>query len=107
MGPAPGITCLQSSLEEDTVAQRIEQSIGLQDIKDGKITAGLGLDVPLQEWLQVDAAARLMLGEKIPPSEGDVRLRFLAKKDITFDPSRGNSGYPEFAERFTKLWAGK
>jgi ribose transport system substrate-binding protein len=81
--------------------------VNLQDIKDGKLTAGLGLDVPVQQWTQVDAAARLILGEKIPPTEGNIPLEFLTKKQITFDPSKGWTGYPDFAKRFVKLWAGK
>jgi ribose transport system substrate-binding protein len=79
----------------------------LQDIKDGKITAGLGLDLPVQEWTQVDATARLLLGDRIPAAESAVDLQFLGKKDITFDPSKGWTGYPTFAKRFAKLWSGK
>lgn len=79
----------------------------LQDIKDGKLTAGLGLDVPVQQWTQLDAAARLILGDRIPPTEGNIPLEFLTKKQITFDPSRGWTGYPTYAQRFAKLWAGR
>lgn len=77
----------------------------LQDIKTGGLTAGLGLDLPVQEWTQVDASARLVLGETPPPSEAHIPLQFLGKSDITFNPSKGWTGYPDFAQRFAKLWS--
>ncbi len=39
----------------------------LQDIKNGGLTAGLGLDLPVQEWVQVDLAARLIAHQTIAP----------------------------------------
>jgi ribose transport system substrate-binding protein len=77
----------------------------LQDIKTGGLTAGLALDLPVQEWTQTDASARLVLGEAPPPSEAHIPLQFLGKSDITFDPSKGWTGYPDFAQRFAKLWS--
>jgi ribose transport system substrate-binding protein len=80
----------------------------LQDIKTGGLTAGLGLDLPVQQWTQVDATARLVLGEKLPSTESNVDLEFLGQKQITFNPANGWTGYPNFARRFAKLWlAGK
>lgn len=78
----------------------------LQDIKTGGLTAGLAIDVPVMEWTQVDGTARLILGEPLPAAEkvGDVPLEFLTRRDITFDPSKGWTGYPDFAQRFAKLW---
>jgi ribose transport system substrate-binding protein len=76
----------------------------LQDIKTGGLTAGLGLDLPVQEWTQVDAAARLVLGKPIPAAEAHVPLEFLSQKDITFNPAKGWTGYPNFASMFVKLW---
>ncbi|MDQ2744505.1 MAG: substrate-binding domain-containing protein [Chloroflexota bacterium] len=78
----------------------------LQDIKTGGLTEGLGLDLPVQQWTQVDATARLLLGEPLLPTEktGEVPLQFLGQKDITFDPSKGWTGYPNFAQMFAKLW---
>ena len=45
-------------------------------------------------------------GQKLtgPEAEGSGVVQFLTKKDITFDPAKGWSGYPDFAERFAKLW---
>lgn len=79
----------------------------LQDIKDGKLTAGLGVDFVVSCWVAVDAAARLILGQPVTPEEqaGEVPRQFLEQKDITFDPSRGWTGYPDFPQRFGKLWA--
>jgi ribose transport system substrate-binding protein len=78
----------------------------LADIKSGAISAGLGLDLPVMAWTQVDALARLILhapltaGEKatIPP------MQFLTAADLTGDVSQGWTGYPDFAAWFAKLW---
>ncbi|MDQ2852325.1 MAG: substrate-binding domain-containing protein [Actinomycetota bacterium] len=78
----------------------------LQDIKDGGLTAGLAIDFPVSIWTAVDTAARLVLGDQ--PSKGaqsgQVPEQFLSQKDITFDPSKGWTGYPDFVQRFLKLW---
>jgi ribose transport system substrate-binding protein len=80
--------------------------VNLQDIKDGKLTAGLAVDFPLSAWTAVDVAARLILGEPLTTGEqaGEVPRQLLEQKDITFDPSRGWTGYPDFPQRFAKLW---
>jgi len=33
--------------------------------------------------------------------------QFLTAGDITFDPSRGWTGYPDFAERYAQIWGVK
>lgn len=78
----------------------------LEDIKNGKITTGLGIDFVTSVWAGVDVGARLIEGGQPTASEqaGDVPLRFLAQKDITFDTTRGWNGYPDFAKRFAALW---
>jgi ribose transport system substrate-binding protein len=76
----------------------------LQDIKNGGLTAGLATSLPVYAWSMVDAGARLVLGQKPAPSEHLAPLQFLEKGDITFDPSKGWAGYPDFAQRFAKLW---
>ncbi len=78
----------------------------LQDIKTGGLTAGLAIDVPVMEWTQVDGTARLILRKPVLATEkvGDVPIQFLEQKDITFDPIKGWTGYPVFAQRFAKLW---
>jgi ribose transport system substrate-binding protein len=78
---------------------------GLQDIKSGGITAGLAIDFGLAYWTQMDIAARLVSGEKIPTGEGAIgAMQFLTAHDIDFDPTRGWTAFPDFADRFTKLW---
>jgi len=78
---------------------------GLQDIKSGGITAGLGIDFALSYWTQVDIAARLVTGDEIPTGEGDIgAMQFLTADDIDFDPTAGWTAFPDFADRFTKLW---
>ncbi|MBS1677443.1 MAG: substrate-binding domain-containing protein [Actinobacteria bacterium] len=81
----------------------------LQYMKEGKETAGLGSDVAVLGWSQVDQAAREIVGQKLTglEAEGLGVIQFLTKKDITFDPSQGWTGYPDFAERFAKLWGMK
>lgn len=78
----------------------------IQYIKDGSISAGLATDIAVQIWTLVDVTARLINGEQ--PTQGEVEgvgpFQFLQKADITFDPSHGFAGYPDFAQRFAKLW---
>jgi len=78
----------------------------LQDIKDGKLTAGLAIDFASSVWVAVDVAARLILGDKPTASEqaGDANFQFLEQKDITFDASHGWIAYPDYQQRFTQLW---
>jgi ribose transport system substrate-binding protein len=78
----------------------------LQDIKDGKITAALDIDFPVSTWTAVDAAARLIEGDQPTASEqaGEAPEQFLSQQDITFDPTKGWSAFPDFPQRFSKLW---
>lgn len=77
----------------------------LQDIKQGGLTAGLGLDTPVQEWAQVNVTARLLAHQKTLPSNLNVDLQFLTAKDITTaDTTKGWTGYPNAAARFKVLW---
>ena len=79
----------------------------LQDIKDGRMTAALGLDQTVAVWTAVDGAARLILGEPLTKGEqaGLAPIQFLAKDDITFDPTNGWTGYADYAKRFAQLWS--
>lgn len=78
----------------------------LQDVKDGKLAGILGLDLLTAAWTQVDETARLINGEPLTAGEkrGFVPVQFLGKEDITFDVSKGFTGYPDVAERFATLW---
>lgn len=78
----------------------------LQDVKDGKITAALATSFPVSTWTSVDIAARLIEGAQPTAGEktGQVPAQILEQKDITFDPSHGWLGFPDFAQRFAVLW---
>jgi ribose transport system substrate-binding protein len=78
----------------------------LQYLKEGKETAALALDLPVLSWTLLDQAAREIVGQKLsgPEAEGLTVIQFLTQDDITFDPAKGWTGYPDFAERFAKLW---
>jgi ribose transport system substrate-binding protein len=80
--------------------------VNLQYVKDGQQTVDLALDLPVLSWTLVDAAVRPIVGDKVPPEEakGLPPLQFLTKDDIKFDPSKGWTGYPDFGQRFAKLW---
>ena len=70
-----------------------------------ELTAGLGLDTPVQEWAQVNVTARLLAHQKTLPSNLNVDLQFLTAKDVTTaDTSKGWTGYPNVATRFKVLW---
>jgi ribose transport system substrate-binding protein len=78
----------------------------LQYLKEGKETAALAVDLPVLTWTLVDQAAREIVGQELsgPEAEGIPVQQFLTKEDIVFDPSKGWTGYPDFPERFAKLW---
>lgn len=78
----------------------------LQYLKEGKQTAALGYDTPVAALNLIDMAVRQIVGQKLagPQAEGLPVNQFLVQSDITFDPSHGWTGYPDFEERFAKLW---
>jgi len=79
---------------------------GLQYVKEGKTNAVLAVDLPVLTWVLLDQAARQMAGQALTGDEakGLAVMQFLTRKDITFDPSKGWTGYPDFPQRFAKLW---
>ena len=79
---------------------------GLEYVKEGKTDAVLAVDLPVLTWVLLDQAARQMAGQDLSGDEakGLPVLQFLTQKDITFDPSKGWTGYPDFPQRFAKLW---
>jgi ribose transport system substrate-binding protein len=80
----------------------------LQDIKDGQVTAGLGLDSAYNNWAEVDAAARLIAKQPLPSAEknGNIIVEMLGQKDITFNPTNGFTAFPNIAQLFGKIWSG-
>jgi ribose transport system substrate-binding protein len=81
----------------------------LQMVKAGQVTSNLSIDYAVMAWSLVDMAARAINGEEIPAEEaaGYDPQQFLTKDDITFDPAKGWTGYPDFPQRFMKLWGVK
>jgi ribose transport system substrate-binding protein len=76
----------------------------LTDIKAGTLTAGLAVDLNTYTWTMVDAGAKLVIGQTPQASEDGAPYQMLEAKDVTFNPTAGWPGYPDFAQRFTKLW---
>ena len=78
----------------------------LEYIKNGEVEATLEGDISVQIWTPMDMALRKAQGLPLTKGEkaGIVPMQFLTQKDITFDPSNGWTAYPDFVERFAKLW---
>lgn len=77
----------------------------LQDIEQGRLTAGLALDFNVQIWAQVNLAARLIAKQTTPESNLEPDMQFLSKSDLTgVDVSHGWTGYPDVAKRYAALW---
>jgi ribose transport system substrate-binding protein len=84
----------------------------LEYIREGEETGGLGIDLPVDVWALVDETARTLIGQELSPAEKTEEppvppFQFLVGEDITFDPTNGWTGYPDYEERFEKLWSGK
>jgi ribose transport system substrate-binding protein len=78
----------------------------LDYIKRGQWDAGIGVDGFTMIWAQVDALARMAAGEPVTAGEkqGLPPIQILTRSDIDFDPTQGWKAYPDFAQRFAKLW---
>jgi ribose transport system substrate-binding protein len=77
-----------------------------QQLKRGEETAVLASDFAVLSWTLVDQVARGIVGQELSgdQAQGLNVIQFLTSEDVTFDPSRGWTGYPDFAERFMELW---
>jgi ribose transport system substrate-binding protein len=80
----------------------------LQDVKTGGLDAAIGLDAGVLAFTQLDAAVRLATDQPLTPLQerGAVPIQLLTREDLDFDVSHGWSGYPDFPERFARLWSG-
>lgn len=78
----------------------------LEYLKAGKETAVLADDLAVSAWTQMDQMARELGGQALtgPEAQGLDVVQFLTPSDVTFNPSKGWTGYPDFAPRFAKLW---
>lgn len=97
-----------AGIEVKTIGEAPTPS-NLEALKKGEQTAALGVDTGVLCWTLLDQAAREIIGQELTgaEAEGVTVVQFLTQKDITFDPSKGWAGYPEFPERFAKLWGVK
>jgi ribose transport system substrate-binding protein len=79
----------------------------LELIQSGQVTAGLAIDLPVVAWTLVDSLARLSSGEPADPGAvaDEPPMQFLTKRQLEgANVERGWTAYPDFAERFMKLW---
>jgi ABC-type sugar transport system substrate-binding protein len=78
----------------------------LQDIENGSMAAGLGLDYPVLAWTMVDEAARLLLKSPLSSLEAQemVPVQWLTEANLHGSTSAGWTGYPDYTARFTELW---
>lgn len=82
------------------------EASNLQDIKNGRITAGLAIDYALSMWTVADVTARVLENNQPTASEqvGEVPFQFLEQQDITFNAANGWTAYPDYVQRFASLW---
>ncbi len=108
--PAEGLpAALKAAGIHIKILTNAPEPFNLVDLKQGTETAGLGLDIATLMWTIVDQAAREMTGQPLAGNEakGLGVVEFLTQKDITFNPAKGWTGYPDFPQRFAKLWGVK
>lgn len=79
----------------------------LQYVKEGKETVALATDFPVLIWSLLDQAARESVGQELTGLQAEGLssvIQFLKKDDLQYDVSKGWTGYPDFAEKYAKLW---
>jgi ribose transport system substrate-binding protein len=76
-------------------------------LQNGQIDAVLAFDAAVMEWTVVDEALRLIQGTPLTAGEKKALppIQLIEQKDVQgADVSKGFSAYPDFVQRFTKLW---
>lgn len=79
----------------------------LQRVASGEIDATLTVDFPVVTWTLIDSLARAMTGQPIAPgAKTDAPpAEFIDRAAMRgVDASKGWTGYPDFPQRFMKLW---
>jgi ribose transport system substrate-binding protein len=106
IGLAPALRT--AGIEVKTIGQTPTPP-NLEALKKGEQTSALGVDIAVLSWTLLDQAAREIIGQPLSGSEaeGISVVQFLTPEDITFDPAKGWTGYPEFPEKFAGLWGVK
>jgi ribose transport system substrate-binding protein len=82
----------------------------LEAVQKGEEETVLGIDVGTLVWTMIDQLARELAGQKLsgPEAEGNIVMQFLNAKDLAgANAALGWTGYPDFPERFMKLWGVK
>jgi len=81
--------------------------VSLQYLKTKQISAMVATDVPVQAWTVMDMALRLIEGQPLTPIEasGQTPAQLLLPQSVTFNPADGWDAYPDYAQRFAKLWS--
>lgn len=82
----------------------------LAAIKEGKQDAAIGSQSGVLIWGLLDAWARQRAKQPLAGLEAQgmgLVNQFLTQDDVTFDPGKGWDGYPDYAERFAKLWGSR
>jgi ribose transport system substrate-binding protein len=95
-----------------TITQSGSPAPNYQYLKSGQQTVDLATSKGEVEWGAVDAAARAITGQANPVTKlGDSGLnttqtpiQFLTKDNLTFDSTQPWEAYPDFKDRFRKLW---
>lgn len=79
----------------------------LADIKNGTYQLGMGVDLPVLTWTLIDSLARLTTGQEpaAKARQDEIVRQLLTPAKLTGDVSQGWTGYPDFQQRFQKLWA--
>jgi ribose transport system substrate-binding protein len=76
-------------------------------VKEGTQAADVQFDFPVTAWMAVDDAARLITKQPLTPnaSTGQPDIAILRSgASFTISPIYGWTGYPDFAQRFARLW---
>jgi ribose transport system substrate-binding protein len=78
----------------------------LADLKAGDEQANSEVDIPVTIWTAMDAALRAIAHQPYAGGEaaGLPPVELLEPKNVTFDPAKGFTGYPNFPQMFAKLW---
>lgn len=82
----------------------------IAQVKDGQQTGTLAIDSRLAMWLLMDETFRKLQGEKPPYVFGNLRdlgmSRLIYQDNAPADPQQGFTAFPDYKERFAKLWGG-
>ena len=79
----------------------------LEQVRKGEQAGTLGVSLPIQMWTLLDQVARQIVGQEQtgPEASGEIVKQLLDQEALEgVDVSKGFVGYPDFEQRFAKLW---